>query len=133
MSEALPERVWKDFGLPNGLPKQVLEASSRPSKTSSLQLGLPGGLQNGFWTPFGPLEAGFWTIFGGNLSLKIVSEVCLSLQFCIVCRRGPNAWNFFSKQRSAIEVGFLLMLYVISPEIQDFLSWPTSLDLPGLA
>ena len=57
--ETLPGRVWNDFGLPNGLPKEVLEASSRPSKTSSLSLGLPGGLQNGFWEPFGPLGAGF--------------------------------------------------------------------------
>ena len=38
VSEALPERVWKDFGLPNGLPKHVIEGSSRL---------------------FGPLGAGF--------------------------------------------------------------------------
>ena len=57
--EALPGQVWNDFGLPNGLPKEVLEASSRPSKTSSFQLGLLGGLRNGFWRPFGPLGAGF--------------------------------------------------------------------------
>ena len=59
MSEALPERVWKDFGLPNDLPKQVLEASSRRSKTSSFQLGLSGVLQNGFWRLFGPPGAVF--------------------------------------------------------------------------
>ena len=57
--ETLPGRVWNDFRLPNGFPKEVLEASSRPSKTSSLSLGLPGGLQNGFWEPFGLLGAGF--------------------------------------------------------------------------
>ena len=57
--ETLPRRVWNDFGVPNGLPKEVLEASSRPSKTSSFQLGLPGGLWNGLWRPFGPLGAGF--------------------------------------------------------------------------
>ena len=34
--ETLPGRVWTDFRLPNGLPKEVLETSSRPSKTSSL-------------------------------------------------------------------------------------------------
>ena len=69
--ETLLGRVRNDFGLPNGLPKEVLEASSRPSKTSSLQLGLSGGLQNGFWTPFGPLGTGFGTIFGGIFDLKI--------------------------------------------------------------
>ena len=79
MSEALPKRVWKDFGLPNGLPKEVLEASSRPSKTSSFQLGLLGGVRNGFWRRFGPLGAGFWTIFGDNFSFQIESEVCLLL------------------------------------------------------
>ena len=51
--ETLPGRVWNDFRLPSGLPKEVLEASSRPSKTSSFQLGLPRGLQNGFWKLFG--------------------------------------------------------------------------------
>ena len=57
--EALPGRVWNDFRLPNGSPKEVLEASSRHEKTTFLQLGLPGGLQNGFWESFGPLGAGF--------------------------------------------------------------------------
>ena len=92
--EALPWRFWNDFGLPNSLPKEVLEASSRLSKTSSLQLGLPGGLQNGFWTPFGPLGAGFWTIFGNSLSLKVQSDVCLLLLLCIAFRRTPNALKF---------------------------------------
>ena len=53
------EASGKDFGLPNGLPEELLEASARPLKTSSFQLGLLGGLQNGFWKPFGPLGAGF--------------------------------------------------------------------------
>ena len=69
--ETLPGRVWNDFELPNGFPKEVLEASSRPSKTFSFQLGLPRGLQNGFWKPFGPLGAAILTIFRSNLSLKI--------------------------------------------------------------
>ena len=46
--ETLLEPVWNDFGLPNGFPKEVLEASSRLSKTYSFQRGLPGGCQNGF-------------------------------------------------------------------------------------
>ena len=46
--ETLLGEVWNDFGLPNGSPKEVLEASSRHEKTTSLQLGLPGGFQNGF-------------------------------------------------------------------------------------
>ena len=33
--KTLPGRVWNDFRLPNGLPKEVLEASSRLSKTYS--------------------------------------------------------------------------------------------------
>ena len=33
--ETLPGRVWIDFRLPNRLPKEVLEASLRPSKTYS--------------------------------------------------------------------------------------------------
>ena len=70
VSEALPERAWKDFGVPNGVPKQVLEASSRPSKTSSFQLGRLGGLQNGFWEAFGPLGAGFWNILEVILEWK---------------------------------------------------------------
>ena len=79
VSETLPERVWKDFGLPNGCPKEVLEASSRLSKTYSFQRGLPGRCQNGFWSPFGPLGARCLALFGDNFNLKIESEVCLSL------------------------------------------------------
>ena len=70
---ALPWRLWNDFGLPNSLPKEVLEASSRPSKTSSFQLGFPGCFQNGFWRPFGPFGARVWIIFGDNFSFKIKS------------------------------------------------------------
>ena len=93
--ETLLGRVWNDFGLPNSFPKEVLEASSRPSKIYSFQLGLPGGVQNGFWKRFGHLGAGFSTIFADNFRLKIESEVCLSLQFYIAFRRAPNALIFF--------------------------------------
>ena len=93
--ETLPGRVWNDFGLPNSFPKEVLEAFSRPPKTYSFHLGLPGGLWNGFWKPFGPLGARFWSISGGHFSFKIWSEVCLSLQFCIAFRPVPNALNFY--------------------------------------
>ena len=57
--ETLLGEAWNDFGLPNGSPKEVLEASSGRSKTSSFQLGLPGRLWNGFWIPFRPRGAGF--------------------------------------------------------------------------
>ena len=91
--ETLPGRVWNDFRLPNGLPKEVLEASLRPSKTSSLSLGLLGGLQNGFWEPFGSLGAGFYIIFGCIFRVKIYFDLCVSLQFCIVCHRASNGAN----------------------------------------
>ena len=77
--EALPWRLWNNFGLLSSFQKEVLEASSRPSKTCSLQLGLLGSLQNRFWTPFGFFGAGFWTILEGNFSFKIEFEVCLWL------------------------------------------------------
>ena len=67
-----------DFGLPNSLPKEVLEASSRPSKTSSFQLGLPGSFKNDFWTPFGPLGAGFWTSPGHRFRSQIHSQAALT-------------------------------------------------------
>ena len=59
MSYASSKRFWNEFGLPNSFPKEVLEASSRHQKTSFPQLGLPGRLQKGFWTPLAPLGAGF--------------------------------------------------------------------------
>ena len=78
--ETLLGWAWNDFGLPNGVPKHFLEASSKPSKTFLAvwpSLRRPRSHQNGFWSlsdtflaDLGILEKSRFSLFPKRCNMK---------------------------------------------------------------